>query len=276
MKRTCMPMLVLVLATGGAGCVKEDAGGPTDGEARAAGDALGNGLEDSAATYGPMTTSSADTTCVTLGGDSSDPDGDSIPVNATLTYDCVSMAIGYTGTLTGTLSAADDQPAALAWAFTGTADMHAMLTAPGGGSITSDWDGSLVGTQASAIGPYVLERTLDVVTVFQSGGDLRPVTTMVVEDNDWTITFTPQATWTPGGLVVTGSLNATGAWNVTVGGKTLTATLTTPTPLTVTPSCETLLTAGVAVGTYPVEGGGTGTITVTWTGCGTRTVVHAE
>ncbi len=274
---TWWPVVALCIAGAtSAGCVKRDDGGLSQGEAKSAGDALGNGIEDAAATYGPMKASAADTTCIVLSGDQADPDGDSIPLDARLTYDCTTQALGYTGRLTGTQDVMDDQPAAAAWAFTGSADLHASLTGPGGGSITSDWDGSLVGTQASVIGPYALRRTLDVVTVFMGGGDAGPrLTSTVTEDNDWTVTFTPQATWTPGGVVVTGSLAATGSWNVDVDGKSFEATLSTPTPLVVTPGCETLITAGVAVGTYPIEGG-SGTITVTWTGCGARTVAQAE
>jgi len=271
MRRTCL--LIAVLGLGVAGCMNQT-GGVTASQARAAGDALGNGVEDSAAMYGPMVTTAVDTTCVTLGGDTTDPDGDAIPTSATLTYDCTAHALGYTGTLTGTLAVTDDQPSTLAWAFTGTADLHASLTGPAGGSITSDRTGSLVGSQGGALGPYALDRSLHVVTVFT--GAVYGNSTTVTEDDGWTATFTPQATWTPGGVVVTGSLDAAGSWNVTVGGQTLTATLSTPTPLTVDPACETRITGGVVTASYPLDGGGTGTITVTWTGCGARTVAHTE
>jgi hypothetical protein len=271
-------VLALSIGVGGAGCMKpadDTDGGLTQVEARAAGDALGNGVEEAASTYGPMVAASADSTCITLGGDTLDPDADSIPNNATLTYNCTTQALGYTGTLAGTATVTDDQPAAHAWAFSGSADLHATLTGPGGASITSDWSGSLAGSQASPLGPYALDRVLGVVTVFAAGGgdDGQPVaSTTVTEDNDWTVTFTPQATWTPGGVIVTGSLAATGAWNVTVNEKTFSATLATPTPLTVNPACATLLTAGVVTGTYPEAGGTMGSIVVTWTGCGQRTV----
>jgi len=267
---------VVLLVAAAAGCTRGGDGDLTAREVRAAGDALGNGLEDAAAGYGPMVSSAADTACVTPSGDPSDPDGDGIPASATLSYDCTAQALGYTGRLTGTQQVTDDQPAAQAWAFTATADLTASLTGPGGGSITSAWAGSIVGSQAGALGPFALDRTLDVATSFVTGPDGGGTTTTVTEDNDWTVTFTPQASWTPGGVIVTGSLAATGAWNVTVGATTLAATLATPTPLTITPGCATLITAGVAVGSYPLEGGGTGTITVTWTGCGLRTVDHAQ
>src|SRR5262245_53176781 len=102
--RTWWIALVSVLAVG---CMRGGGGGEGDdaltmAEAKAAGDALGNGIEDAAGTYGPMTATGADTLCTTVTGDTGDPDGDSIPTSATLTYDCTSRALGYTGTLTGT------------------------------------------------------------------------------------------------------------------------------------------------------------------------------
>jgi hypothetical protein len=277
MKRTSTVAMCLALAA--TACMKNgdgDDGTLTEAQTRAAGDALGNGVEDSAKSYGPMVSSGADLACTTLSGDTSDPDGDAIPTGATLTYNCTSRALGYTGMLTGTIAVTDDEPAMLAWAFTGDADLHASLTGPGGATLTSDWNGSIIGSQATGAGPFALDRSLDVVTTFVTGGgDLggEPTMTSVVEDNAWTITFTPTLSWQAGQLVVNGNLAATGSWNVTVDqNPTLTATLATPTPLVVMPSCETLLTSGVVTATYPIEMGGTETLTVTWTGCGQRTV----
>jgi hypothetical protein len=279
MKRTWI-VAVSVAGAGIAagGCKHDDGDGLTQEQVRAAGDALGNGIEDSASAYGPMVMTAADLGCTTLSGDTADPDGDAIPTAATLTYNCTSRALGYTGMITGTVAVTDDQPAALAWAFTGDADLHASLSSTGGAGLTSDWSGTIVGSQATGVGPFALDRALDVVSTFTAGGgDLGPRTmTTVVEDNAWTVTFTPTVSWSAGQLVVNGELAATGSWNVTVDeNPTLTATLATPMPLVVMPSCETLLTAGVVTATYPEEGGTTATITVTWTGCGQRTVTRS-
>jgi hypothetical protein len=252
------------------GCVKAD--GLSDAELRNAGDSLGAGIEDSAKAYGPLNTADADAACVVLSGDTTDTDQDSIPVNARLTYNCTSHLLGYTGMLTGTLSATDDQPSAVAWAFTGMADLHATLTGPFGGSIERDWSGQLKGTQNSAVGPFTTTRKLDVTTVFTPAGP-RPRETTVTEDNDWTVTFTPMVSWTPGGVAVTGSLSASGTWNVQINGEELAATLSTPTPLRLEPACATRVTSGVARGTY-MDGKESKSITVTWTGCGVHTVDH--
>jgi hypothetical protein len=266
-----LALLASVLAA--MGCVKKDSGSIGQAEAQSAGDSLGTSIEDGAGAFGPVNAgAAADAACVTLSGNTADADLDSIPVSATLTFNCTATSLGYTGTLTGTESVMDNQPAAIAWAFAANADMHASLTGPLGASITRDWSGDITATQASLVGPFALERNLDATTVFKTAGGR---TTTVTEMNAWTITYTPQATWTPGGVVITGSLTATGTWDATVGSKSANATLATPTALTLTPSCATRVTGGVLTGTY--EGDKlTRTLTVSWTGCGARTVTYTE
>lgn len=254
------------------GCVKKDDGGLSNTEARSAGDALANGIEDSALGFGKVSEGmAADGTCVTPSGDAADPDMDNIPNNAKLTYNCTGMLFGFTGTLTGTLGVVDDQPNAIAWAFTGMSDLNASLTGPDGASIVRDWSGKIVASQASPVGPFKTQRTLDVTTVFT---DRRGAKLTVTEDNDWAVTFTPMATWTPGSLIVTGKVSATGSWNITVGEHAATATIATPTPLTLDPACASRITAGTVTGSYVDDAENNGTITVTWTGCGVKTVVR--
>ena len=253
------------------GCAKNN-DSFSNAEARNAGDSLGAGVEESAKGFGKVSDgTSADAACVVLSGDTADPDLDNIPNNAKLTYNCTGMLLGLTATVTGTMGVVDDSPAAAAWSFTGMADLHGSLTNTGGASIVRDTDGMIVATQTSALGPYKLQRMLDIVTVFTGE---RGATATVNEDNDWAVTFTPMASWTPGGVIVTGSLNVTGAWNVSVGEKAAMATLATPTPLTINPGCASLVTAGTVVATYDGPNVGDGTITVNWTGCGVHTVTR--
>lgn len=270
---------VLAILGLGASCGGAATTGPLGpAQAQSAGDALGTGIEDGATTFGPQNGNASSSSfaplapCVTLSGDTSDTDQDNIPANATLTFDCSETRLGFTGTETGTETIMDTQPDAVAWAFTGTADLQSSLTGPGGASITAGWTGSLTATQASAIGPFALARALDVTTVAKTAAG---ASTTVFETTDWTLTYTPTATWTPGGLVVDGKLSATGSWDVTVGTTAASATIATGTPLTIDPTCATRVTAGVITGTY--QGGGlTHTITVTWTACGQHTVAYAE
>jgi len=268
-----MRTLFISLAVGSlaVGCVAKD-GSLGRGDSQSAGDALGNGIEDSAGSYGPVNAGAmADAACVVLSGNTADTDQDSIPADAKLTFNCTAMALGYTGTLTGMEGVVDNMPAAIAWAFTASADLHATLTGPFGGTIVRDWAGQIRATQASAAGPFALARTLDVTTVFTPPG-AHPRVTTVTENNDWTITFTPMVTWTPGGVAVVGSLSATGTWNAAVDSHDVLATLSTPTALTLTPSCATRVTAGQVRGTFE-DDAVMRSITVTWTACGQRTVV---
>jgi hypothetical protein len=258
-----------------AGCAAKNTSSGTIGQAdsQQVGSSLAAGIEQGAQGYGPQSSGTAfDAACITLSGNTADTDQDSIPAAATLTFACTDTRLGYTGTLTGTEMVTDSQPTAIAWAFSATADLHSSLTGPGGASIVNTRSGTIVGTQASAVGPFSLARTLDVTTVFTAATG---AAVTVAETNDWTLTYTPTATWTAGSLVVGGTLTATGTWDVVVGANAASATLATPTPLTMTPTCATRVTAGVVTGTYQA-GARTSTITVTWTGCGQSTVTYAE
>jgi hypothetical protein len=263
--------VILVVVMLGGGCVKKDTGTLGEADAQNAGKALAAGIEDGTTTFGPVSTQGAglDAPCVTLSGDTSDPDQDSIPTAATLTFNCTSMAFGYTGMVTGTEMVTDGQPNASAWAFSASADLHSSLTGPGGASITNDRSGTIVGAQSSAM--FTLDRTLDVTTEFKNAAGATLAT--VAETNAWTIAYMPQVTWTPGGVAVTGSVTATGSWDVSVNSNSANATLATPTPLTLTPTCATRITAGVVTGTYK-DGVKDSTITVTWTGCGSSVVTY--
>jgi hypothetical protein len=277
--RTKIVVLSLVAATG---CVASngddapDAGvdtvALTRAEATAAGQVLAAGIEDAAETYGPISLgATVDVQCVAPTGDTSDADGDTIPANARLTYDCSETRLGYTGTLTGTQSVSDEQPDALAWAFSAsTDDLDASLTGPFGGSLVANINGTIVASQRSIAGPFELARTLDVFTVITN---VRGIQTSIGETVDWTISYTPTLQWNVGAPAVAGELAADGTWIVDVNGKSLTGTLATPTPLTLTPSCRTRVTAGVARATFAV-GGAQAAITVEWSGCDRSSVSY--
>ena len=258
-----MKLASLLLITA-LGCAKQSSGPLTMAEAMSAGQALGSEVEDGATGFGPVSQqgASVDSTCVTLSGDTGDPDADNIPNHATLTFNCSAMALGVTTTVTGTETVTDTQPNVAAWAFTADANLHGTVTA-GQASVTTDRTGTITATQGSPLGPFNLERALNATTVIAD----RTTSVTVDEVNGWTLAFSPQATWTPGGVVVTGSLSASGSWDVTVGSNSAEATLATTTPLTLDPSCATRVTGGSLTGTYTG-----GTITVAWSACGTSNV----
>jgi hypothetical protein len=82
-------------------------------------------------------------------------------------------------------------------------------------------------------------------------------------------------TFTPGGPLVQGNIGVTGTWNIGVGAVTAVATLSTPTPLVLTPSCATLITGGTVTGSYEDSAGSTGSVSVAFTGCGAHTVTQS-
>jgi len=281
---TVKMLVATLLATG---CVTNGAGGTPDGgaapdggqsaaaftqaEATLAGKALAADIEGAARRYGAVAPSLARAvSCVAMSGDATDTDGDSIPAGATLTFDCSEQRLGYTGTLTGTESVSDTQPDALAWAFSVTSDLHAELTGPFGGSMVVDGDGSITASQGSLAGPFRLASTLGVVSVITN---VRGIETDIAEELDSTLSYAPDLEWTPGGVVVTGALTADGAWTVSVGEKSADASLSTPTTLTFTPSCESRVTAGVVEASLAF-GARAASIRVEWSGCGRPTVTY--
>jgi hypothetical protein len=266
MKAASLGFFAAVLA---GGCMKQGDGTIGQADSQSAGTALATEVEDGASGFGPVATDGAgvDGACVTLSGDTADPDGDSIPNNATLTFACQQTQNGYTGMVTGTENVTDTAPNAPTWSFSAEANLHLSLTGPGGASITNDRMGTITGAQSGAT--FSLDRMLTATTTLKATAAGQGIS--VDEDNAWTLSYTPMIAWTPGAIVVSGTLSATGSWSVTVGGNSADATLSTPTPLTLTPSCATRVTAGTLDATF--DGGGhTNTLAVTWTGCGSKTV----
>jgi hypothetical protein len=239
----------------------------TNAQANAAGQALAAGAEETAGRFGPVAPSTFAPGCVTASGDTADADGDTIPATATLTFDCSQRRLGFTGTLTGTESIADGEPNALAWAFTAGVDLHASLTGPFGGSMVVDTRGAVVASQGSALGPFRLASTLDVVSTITN---VRGVITDVAESLDATMSYAPDVSWSPGGPVVTGTIAVDGSWLVSVDDTAAEATLSTPVPLTTRPSCESRITAGTVEARFVA-----GTITVQWSGCDRSSVTYA-
>ncbi len=237
----------------------------TPAQADLAGEALAAGIEDAALRYGPvMPPAAADASCVTPSGDMSDPDGDTIPTSARLAFDCEKRRLGFTGVLTGNEEVTDSRPNLLWWAFSATTDLRASLTGPFGGSAVVDTDGSIVASQPALVGPFLLDSTLDVISVITN---VRGRQTTVSESLDWTVAYHPDLEWNPGELVVGGSLTVGGSWVVSVDDRSADATVVTPAPLTITTECATLVTAGQVDATFAV-GERTGTLTVVWSGCG--------
>jgi hypothetical protein len=241
--------------------------------AKLAGQVLAGGVELAAYQYGSqIPVQGINPQCTTISGDRTDADGDQIPVNGVLSLDCTKQLLGWTGSVAGTQSVVDTQPSAIAWAFAMTANLEASVTGPTGGSAVNTTAGSLTASQGSMLGPYDLDVVLDATTNITTPLDKH---FDIVENLDWTVRYTPDIDWAPGGgFIVTGVLDVSGAWNVGVNGKTATTTLSTPTALIFDPECRpTRITAGVLEAAFEYEGE-MAAIAVTWTGCGNSAVAY--
>src|ERR1700690_490647 len=117
-----LSLALLLVATA---CAKQATGTLGESDSQSAGQAMAADIEDGAQGFGSINTgTSLLPSCITASGDASDPDGDSIPTNATLTFDCTTTELGYTGMVTGTEMVMDTEPSTAAWAFHATANLH--------------------------------------------------------------------------------------------------------------------------------------------------------
>ena len=242
-------------------------------QAKFAGQVLAGGVELAAFQYGSqIPESSINNQCTTISGDPTDDDGDKIPVSGVLTLDCNKRLLGWSGSVKGTQSVTDTQPEAAAWSFTMSADLDASVSGPFGGSADSQASGSIAATQGGALGPYSLDILLGASTDITTATGLE---FSVTEDIDWSMTYTPDLDWSPGGgIVVTGVLDVGGTWTVNVNGDEAEATLSTPTPLVFDPTCRpTRVTAGVVEASFEYQGK-TAVIRVEWTGCDRSRVTY--
>lgn len=239
-------------------------------QATLAGKVLAVGVEEAARRFGPVAPASADASCTTISGDTADADGDAIPADAKLTIDCGEQRLGYSGSLTGVESVTDDQPDAAAWAFSAAVDLEATLATPLGATMLVDGEGSVVASQGSALGPYNLDTSLDVLSTITNR---RGVETRIGEAIDWTVSYGPDLEWSAGVPAVVGKLTTEGTWDFSVNGISASASLATPVPLTFRPACKSRIAAGTIEASFEMAGKNA-TIRVEWTACGSRLVSY--
>ena len=242
-------------------------------QAKFAGQVLAAEVELAAYQYGAqIPTMGINNQCTSISGDSTDTDGDFIPVSAKLVLDCSKKMLGWSGTVTGTQTVSDTQPNAVAWAFDMGVTLDATVTGSYGGSAVNSTTGTVTASQQSAVGPYTLDAVLDATTSITTAMGKQYE---VVEDVDWSMTYTPTFDWIVGmGPVVTGILDVDGSWSVTVNGATTTASIATPTSLTFDPECRpTRVTGGVVEASF-MYGGKTAVISVEWTSCDQSNVTY--
>lgn len=240
-------------------------------ESQAAGKTLALSIEDTAAALGPADQGpAAAPACASLSGDTSDPDGDHIPTDATITWtNCSQSGPGGTAVFNGTENAKDDDPNP-AFAFTLAIDGTLVETASqGGATATAHRTGSIVGSQPG--GAYQLVHDEQGTVDAQGGGQ----TYHAEEAYTLTTVYTPGSAWTPGQAPVAGTYAVSGTWSATVQGASANSNVQTPVSLSLDPACATHVVAGTVAATFDGPNA-TRTLTVTWNGCGSRTVTYTE
>ena len=275
MKRIHIPMALLAVVAASA-CGRNGAA-PIDGAT--AGQAMGADAENQSNNFDASGGTGFATVSCPGGGTldvtvTVDGDGDGVPGSLAETYSaCKFAGVNAYVQYDGTIDWSDPTPAVADTSAHLAYSMQTLLSTNAGDySVTAQVAGSADVTSPS-VGQYQMVGNGGGTTTYHT-----PNKTKVVDHtHQWTWTYSPSGPFHLGAPLVDGTLSANGHWTFQSGAKSLDATITTLTPLTVVPraTCATHVTAGELQGVY-TNGTKTGTITVTWTGCGQRTVQFTE
>lgn len=190
-----------------------------------------------------------------------DVDADTFPENIPpidLSTPCeMTTGIG-PAAVAGTIEIADDSTAAV-FAFHRIVDLGIANDV-----VSGTFQSTVTGTDPQD-GTYHLNQN-ETFAVDGSGIHVR-------DQLDWAETYTPSqgASWTAPWTPLPGTLAVDGAWSIEMNAGAAGASVSTPTPLTITPSCATRVTAGVLSATVHNPDGSSHTLSVTWTACGAHT-----
>jgi hypothetical protein len=275
MKITYLAAFATVVATAACG---SNAGAPVDGAT--AGQAMGADAEgapgnfDSSGGAGIAAVSCPGGGTIDASGTLTDEDADGVVDSLTATYTACKfpgngLYVQYDGTETWT----DPTPAVADTSAHLSYDMTTLLSTNAGDYSVSAAVTGAADVSSPAAGEYQLTGTGSGATTYHTPNRDKVVT----HSHQWTWVYSPSAAFHLGQPVVDGSMTANGHWTFQSGAKSVDATVTTVTPLTIAPraTCATHVTAGELQGVF-TDGAKTGTITVTWTGCGQRNVQFAE
>jgi hypothetical protein len=203
--------------------------------------------------------------CVTVQPDPPiDTDGDGIPDTVTMTAaaNCQFTQDSLTFSLGGSLIEGDPTPTVPDADYTATVNNLVIGFSGNGDSATIGLDGTATVTETS--GSLTQNNNL-TLTLVSSGTD----TVNATYAQNWTATFAfSGSTLLGSGQLPNGTLTITGTTNYSGNGKSYALAISTPTPLTIDPSCSTgsQVTAGVVQATFSGTNGAD-FVTLTWTGC---------
>ena len=191
--------------------------------------------------------------------DASDDDIDLIPVHWGTSYtDCVVLGI----TVNGHVWRSDADPATPGFAWDAARE-NLTYSIP---ALSLLYNVSV--TADNAGGTYSLDVSGNRGAEWDDGNETHSATQTL----DWLLEFTPDGAWDPfTEAFPAGTIGYTGSWNFTVDDASADATLSTPTPIHISPTCVGYVDSGSVMIEF-VERGDEGSITVTWDSCGSHSV----
>jgi hypothetical protein len=236
-----------------------------------AGLVLGNTVEASAQDLKSKNPGAAADACYTVTGDASDGDGDGIVTDATVTYDnCTSSDSNATAVLNGHISVKDNDTSASTFNFQGDSALILVVTTPGGASATAKRVGGIIGLEPDA-NHFELKHAVASEVSAQANGESFDAT----EKYGFDEAYAPDSAWLPGQPLVSGTYSLTGGWDATVADHEAKAGVTTAVPLSIDPSCPSMVVGGEVDAGFQGDND-TRVLKVIWSGCGQRTVFYAE
>lgn len=277
MPRPCTHMPALALAALLAAC--GDSSGPNDPLPNEATSAIGLTLRDEVeASLDALTLptqleplgAQLEEPC-TVASDPADGDGDGVPDQATYLFTAPPCRFpdlrGTTLDLVGQLQVSDPAPESAGFGFAATlVSLRSTFTGEDpdhGYSVTRNGTRTLTGNTSA----LQLTTDLQVLRTFPGLSD-------AAVDQQWTATFTPEASLGINQPLPAGALDLSGDLSWSRGSESYALTVTTPTPLDFDPTCEgpQRFDAGElrAAGTF---GDLTGYVRMRWDGCGDEPAV---
>ena len=237
-----------------------------------AGKTLGATVEASAMDLKGGPGAAAAAGCYTVSGDTSDPDGDGIPSNATVLFDnCTVSSTAGTAVLNGKLHVQDDDNSSASFNFLGDSALILVETDPAGDSATIKRVGGIQGIEPANASSFELKHAVGTEITAQSEGVSHDLTEKYGFDEG----YAPSSSWAPGQALVAGEYALAGAYDITVDDQEAKAAVVTAQPLQLDPTCSTLIVGG------EVDAGFAGPndkrlLKVVWSGCDQKTVLYVE
>lgn len=191
-----------------------------------------------------------------------DSDGDGVPDFAAIEHtDCSKTTAWGPGIVNGSEAITDNQPMSAGVDYSLAQSLEIALATSGD---HVSFDSAQTAEQSGSL--FLLDEATDIQ---RTGHDANGAYS-TEEEIAWSKSYEPGSAWAPGDDAVAGSYSVDGAYQVTftqAGVTTLVeAVVATEVPLTLDPSCATLVVAGTITAIVG-DGSNAQILEITWTGC---------